>query len=138
MQVKDHLTLLRFVRVVSMIAGLGIIIPFLIDNGNVIELSDAGPFLIGLAIILLPHGLLIGLLPAECPACGGRAFAEAKRFVASASKQNNNAGQIRYYVWKCEDCKNIEKLEATWFDRMTSPSSESSSDQSSPADFGDS
>ena len=126
MTIRQHLRVMRIIRAVSTVAGLAILIPYLISQGADIRLSETGPLLLGLVILLIPHGFFLGILAAECTACGGRAYAEVKRTVQKSTGSNEDVGRIRAYVWKCDDCKHIEKVEATWLDKLMTPTFHSS------------
>jgi DNA-directed RNA polymerase subunit RPC12/RpoP len=122
MTVKNHLLLLRVLRVVFFGLGLAVILPQMEYHGTM-GFADALPLLGGLALMFAPYLVLSHLIPARCPKCGGRAFLKAEWTTGSMSQPEEVrvGSRIGSFRWKCHSCGHVETQESSVIDNLIPP-----------------
>ncbi|QDU80374.1 hypothetical protein Pla110_21030 [Polystyrenella longa] len=121
MNPRQHLLLLRFLRLLFFGLGVILLLPHISVQEDVVDFKTALRLLAGLALMFIPYVVVSRIIPARCPKCGKKAFVETKWHTPSPDESDYSNSRIKAFHWRCSSCGVVETIPSSVIDNLIPP-----------------
>lgn len=120
MSPKNHLMLLRLLRVVFFALGAAVMTPLMDVQESTLSFADALPLLGGIVLMFAPYWIVARVIPARCARCGGSVYISTK-WDSTDPSQDSTPQRIRAFRWICQSCGVAETKKHNIVDNLIPP-----------------
>jgi len=118
---RQHLLLLRFLRLMFFGLGVVILLPQINVQQEVVGTKTALTLLGGLGLMFIPYLIVSSIIPARCPKCGDKAYVKTKWMAPSHNESERTHSRIKAFHWKCTSCGVVETIPSSVIDNLIPP-----------------
>jgi len=118
---RQHLRLLRFLRLLFFGLGVVVILPHVDVQREPVGVMTAANLLAGIGLMFVPYLIVTKFIAARCPQCGSRVYTKTEWEAPTHDNPEQTENRIKAFRWNCQSCGHRTSIPSNAIDNWIPP-----------------